>query len=85
MSQSKSAIEELAQTSEALVMGEWFARPFEMGRIRESLDVDRGNDIDILNLLENQGFDAIKVAGGVWQLVETHTMFYIVVTFLHHL
>lgn len=66
MSQSKSAIEELAQTSEALVAGEWFARPFEMGRIiRESLDVDRGNDIDILNLLENQGFDAIKAAGGV--------------------
>jgi len=44
---------------------EWFARPFDMGRIvRQSLEIDRGNDIDIIKLLENQGFDAIKAAGG---------------------
>jgi hypothetical protein len=45
---------------------EWFARPFQMARIlRESLDVDRGNQVDIVKLLENQGFDAIKAAGGI--------------------
>ncbi|MCG8651964.1 MAG: membrane or secreted protein, partial [Pirellulales bacterium] len=48
------------------IAAEWYARPFQMGRIlRESLKIDRGNDIDILKLLENQGFDAIKAAGGV--------------------
>ncbi len=45
---------------------EWFARPFAMGRIiREGLDVDRGNDIDIIKLLENQGFNAVTSTGGV--------------------
>lgn len=45
---------------------EWFARPFAMGRIaRQALEIDRGNDIDIIKLLENQGFDAIQAAGGV--------------------
>jgi hypothetical protein len=45
---------------------EWFVRPFAMGRIvREALDVDRGNDIDIIKLLENQGFSAVTSAGGV--------------------
>ncbi len=45
---------------------EWFARPFQMGRIlRETFNVDRGNDVDILKLLEGQGFDAVKAAGGV--------------------
>ncbi len=45
---------------------EWFARPFPMARIlRKSMGVDRGTDIDILKLLENQGFDAVKAAGGV--------------------
>ncbi|MEM9588365.1 MAG: membrane or secreted protein [Planctomycetota bacterium] len=43
----------------------WYARPFEMGRIlRELFDVDRGNQVDILNLLQNQGFDVIESAGG---------------------
>ncbi|QDT02515.1 hypothetical protein K227x_08930 [Rubripirellula lacrimiformis] len=45
---------------------EWFARPFQMGRIvRESLDIDRGNQVDVIKLLQNQGFDAIKAAGGI--------------------
>ena len=45
---------------------EWFARPFQMGRIlREVFEVDRGTQVDILNLLENQGFDAVLAAGGV--------------------
>ncbi len=40
-----------------------------MGRIlRESLEIDRGNDVDILKLLENQGFDAVKAAGGVFAI-----------------
>ena len=44
---------------------EWFARPFAMGRIlREVFEVDRGNQVDILKLLEGQGFDAIKAMGG---------------------
>jgi len=48
------------------LVAEWFARPFAMGRIiRDALEVDRGNDIDIIKLLENQGFGAVKAAGGV--------------------
>ena len=45
---------------------EWFGIPFQMGRIlREAFNVDRGNRVDILNLLENQGFDALRAAGGI--------------------
>lgn len=45
---------------------EWFARPFQMGRIlREVMEVDRGNQVDIVRLLENQGFNAVLAAGGV--------------------
>lgn len=44
---------------------EWFVRPLAMGRIiRDVAKVDRGNKVKILNLLENQGFDAIKAMGG---------------------
>ena len=66
MGQSSDAIAGPLKTGGGMISGEWFARPFQMGRIiRESLEVDRGNDIDILNLLENQGFDAIKAVGGI--------------------
>lgn len=66
MGQSSDAIAGPLKTGGGMISGEWFARPFPMGRIiRESLEVDRGNDIDILNLLENQGFDAIKAVGGI--------------------
>lgn len=59
-------IREPAASSKSTVAIEWFARPFQMGRIvRESLDIDRGNQVDILKLLESQGFDAIKAAGGI--------------------
>ncbi len=45
---------------------EWFGRPFQMGRIlREVLEVDRGNQVDILKLLEGQGFDAVRSLGGI--------------------
>lgn len=66
MGRSGEAIQGPLTESGGMISGEWFARPFQMGRIvRESLEVDRGNDVDILNLLENQGFDAIKAAGGI--------------------
>lgn len=43
----------------------WFIRPLSMGRvIRDVAKVDRGNKVKILNLLENQGFDAVKAVGG---------------------
>ena len=66
MGRSSEAIAKPVKTGGGMISGEWFARPFQMGRIiRESLEVDRGNDVDILNLLENQGFDAIKAVGGI--------------------
>ena len=45
---------------------EWFAKPFQMGRImREVFEVDRGNQVDILKLLEGQGFAVIRALGGI--------------------
>lgn len=45
---------------------EWFAKPFPMGRIlREVFEVDRGNQVDIIKLLEGQGFKSVLSAGGV--------------------
>jgi hypothetical protein len=44
---------------------EWFARPLAMGRIvKEAAQIDRGKQVDVLSLLERQGFDAIAAAGG---------------------
>ncbi|MCM2373069.1 membrane or secreted protein [Aporhodopirellula aestuarii] len=44
---------------------QWYVRPLSMGRIlRDVAKVDRGNKVKILNLLENQGFDAIEAMGG---------------------
>jgi hypothetical protein len=49
----------------ALPRVRWFARPIEMGKIlRELANVDRGNQVDILNLLSDQGFDVLQSAGG---------------------
>ncbi len=60
------AIQEPVKSQGGTLAAEWFARPFAMGRIiREALEVDRGNDIDIIKLLENQGFGAVSSAGGV--------------------
>lgn len=54
------------RTGGGTIAAEWFVKPFAMGRIvRRSMKIDRGNDVNILNLLENQGFDAIKAAGGI--------------------
>ena len=38
------------------------------GTNSESFDVDRGNQVDIVKLLDNQGFDAVKAAGGILAL-----------------
>lgn len=66
LKKSSQAILEPVKTGGGTIAIEWFARPFQMARIlRESLDVDRGNQVDIVKLLENQGFDAIKAAGGI--------------------
>ena len=44
---------------------QWYAEPFAMGRIaKEAFDVDRGGNVEILQLLQNQGFDAVQAAGG---------------------
>lgn len=44
---------------------QWFARPLAMGRIvKDAAKIDRGSQVEILNLLERQGFDAVRAAGG---------------------
>lgn len=69
LSRSANAIQGPVKAGGGTISVEWFAKPFQMGRIlRESLEVDRGNQVDILKLLENQGFDAIRAAGGIFAL-----------------
>ncbi len=51
----------------------WFARPIGMGMIaRELAGVDRGRQVDILKLMQNQGFDAVKSIGGELHLATEH-------------
>jgi hypothetical protein len=69
LSQAEKSIRGPIDAQGGIVATEWFARPFAMGRIiREALDVDRGNDIDIIKLLENQGFEAVTSAGGIFAI-----------------
>ncbi|WP_145416349.1 membrane or secreted protein [Planctomycetes bacterium K23_9] len=64
MSQSDASLELTAEDNGKLCL-EWFAHPFQMGRIlREVFEVDRGNQVDILKLLEGQGFNAVRALGG---------------------
>jgi len=43
----------------------WFARPLAMARIvKDAVGIDRGRQVDIVSLLERQGFDAVRAAGG---------------------
>ncbi|WP_153559179.1 membrane or secreted protein [Roseimaritima sediminicola] len=50
---------------------QWFVRPLDFARImREVAGTDRGQRVDIVQLLENQGFDAIQSTGGRVQLAE---------------
>lgn len=66
LSRSAKAIQEIDGNAGGAIAAEWFAKPFQMGRIaRESMDVDQGNQIDFLRLLQSQGFDAVKAAGGI--------------------
>ncbi len=66
LTRAGKAMREPLKDGGGAIAGEWFARPFQMGRIlRESLNIDRGNDIDILKLLEKQGFGAVQAAGGI--------------------
>jgi hypothetical protein len=53
-------------TDEKPIAGvQWFARPLAMGRIvKEAAKIDRGRQVDVLNLLQRQGFDAVRAAGG---------------------
>lgn len=53
------------ESPDATVGLEWFARPIAMGRIvKEVAKIDRGRQVNILNLLERQGFDAVAAVGG---------------------
>jgi len=61
----QSAEGDAAAAAESQARVEWFARPLAMGRIvKEAARVDRGQQVDVLNLLERQGFDAIEAVGG---------------------
>jgi hypothetical protein len=66
MQVSTDTITPCAKEDAGTIGVEWFAKPFQMGRIlREVFEVDRGNQVDVLKLLEAQGFEAVKSAGGV--------------------
>jgi len=66
LTRSTNAIEAPILQGKATVALEWFAKPFEMGRVlREALEVDRGNQVDVIKLLEGQGFDVVRAVGGV--------------------
>ena len=66
LTRSARAIRGPASTDGGTIAVEWFAKPFQMGRIvRETINIDRGTQLDILKLLEDQGFNAIKAAGGI--------------------
>ena len=66
LTRSSQAIQGPIKSGGGTISLEWFAKPFQMARIiRESLDVDRGNQVDIVKLLENQGMDAIQAGGGI--------------------
>ena len=62
---SHAAIDSAAEQN-ATVCWEWFAEPFAMGRIlREVFEYDRRDDLDVLQLLERQGFQVVEAVGGV--------------------
>ncbi|OYP35772.1 hypothetical protein [Rhodopirellula sp. MGV] len=65
MNKSRTSIED-ANEATAKVCWEWYAEPFSMGRIlREVFEYDRHDDLDIIELLEGQGFGVIEALGGV--------------------
>ncbi|WP_413433197.1 membrane or secreted protein [Crateriforma spongiae] len=62
----KDDVQRLGDDVPGVPMGvQWYAEPFAMGEIaREAFHVDRRGNVQILELLQNQGFDAIQAAGG---------------------
>lgn len=47
----------------------WYANPFEVGKIiRQMVKVERVDELDIIALLQRNGFDFIKAIGGVGSL-----------------
>ncbi|QDV87952.1 hypothetical protein TBK1r_69840 [Stieleria magnilauensis] len=55
-----------ANEKQATVCWQWYAEPFAMGRIlREVVEYDRRDDLDVIELLERQGFGVIEAVGGV--------------------
>jgi len=49
----------------------WFVRPLAFARVmREVAGTERGQRVDVVNLLERQGFAAVKAAGGGVQVAE---------------
>ena len=51
----------------------WYARPIQMGMIiRKLANIDRGKQVDILKLLQEQGFSAIKAVGGEFSFATEH-------------
>lgn len=62
---SSNAIKQVNE-KDGTVCWEWYAQPFAMGRIlREVFEYDRRDDLDVIDLLERQGFGVIEAAGGV--------------------
>ncbi|QEF96720.1 hypothetical protein Mal15_07480 [Stieleria maiorica] len=65
LAESSTAIES-ASDQGATLCWQWYAEPFAMGRIlREVFEYDRRDDLDVIELLERQGFGVIEAVGGV--------------------
>ena len=64
LTDSLKAIQD-AEENAATMSWQWYAEPFAMGRIlREVFEYDRRDDLDVLELLERQGFGVIEAIGG---------------------
>ncbi|MEO1617891.1 MAG: membrane or secreted protein, partial [Planctomycetota bacterium] len=63
--QSRDLID-ATDVAEGIECWQWYAEPFTMGRIlREVVEYDRRGSVDILALLERQGFGVIEALGGI--------------------
>jgi hypothetical protein len=66
-------VEEQEPDGQTIPFARWFARPIELGMIlRELAGVDRGNEIDVLQLLSDEGFDVLRSVGGHVYLATQH-------------
>lgn len=65
MSESNTALDKTAKDGGKKCL-EWYAEPFQTGRIlRQVFEIERGKQVDIVKLLESQGFTAVKAIGGI--------------------